>query len=479
MGKTEVSYKFKRVAYVGKVHLVDVNTKEAVMTGHGSFDTQELRLLAQFSDGGIASHDSVLTVLETADGYFAPLTLMDFHAMGWGGQAYRMNMKQCMHWPISDGLTYVLEKFGSLQISIDSKTEEEYLNQKLSGDFEAKMVKTARFSEISAFEAPPYAVKAIAGYTYTARQDNVRSDEHIKLDGIVTFNLDDLRGQHLDFLSLKPALAAFKAYWLMAHSNVDCSMRSFKMGHIDFIFQHNTLLSPYSDSPDFRSIIEPSVEFHLDTLLKCFYFMLNPEEKDDMSLSSKVGLALSSLVRYAYDDRAELLDHQAVGLIAGFQSLLELIAQNKIKQDNKATKTETMAAIERTLEAIKAIEGELPETVKEFYLKGKGDIYTALSRPTFMRAVDIVFDELDLDKTKYATTISVINKARQQIVHHQNYDSDFLMNLITTRKVDVVRDKDGHIVQMALGIKVGELDNLYDLTLEIARRYFERNTLGV
>lgn len=473
MMETEVSYKFKRTSYAGKIHLVDTNSKQVVATGYGSFDTQKLEVLAQFNDSSVVSHDSVLTVLETADGYFAPLSLRDFHSMGWS-QSFRQSMKQCMHWQISKGIGYIFDKFATMNITIEAQSEEETLTQQIKGDGEATLKKVARLTNLGSSSLSYYTVECSTGYSFTAKQINLRSDEHLNLNGTISFKVSDTRGSDFDFLSLKPTLFAFKAYWLMAHGNTDCTIKHLTLGGISFIFTHNRLLAPRSDVSEFRAIIAPSVELHLEIFLKCFYFMLNPDSKKGLAQSSKVGLALSSLVRYAYDNRPDLLDHEAVSLIAGFQSLLESIAQNKIKTMNKATKTATIAEIDRVLSAIKAIESDLSEAVKGFYLTSSSGIYEALSRPTFKQSVDVALEELGIDKAKYETTISVIDKARKQIVHHQDYNADFLMSLVTTGNTETKRDASGNVVQMVFGVKTGELDNLYDLTLDMARRYFDK-----
>lgn len=474
MERTEVSYKFKKTLYAGKIHLIDVNTKQAVVTGYGSFNTEKLHLLAQFDDNKVISHDSILTVLETTDGYFAPLALRGFHPMGWSTQSFTQSMGQCVHWPTSKGLMYVLEEFTAVHTVINARSEEEILKQKLSNDAEAVLKKTARLSSLGSSTLSYYTVEAGTGYSSTAKHLNTRSGTHIDLSGTMSFKIGDTRGNTFNFLSLRPVLFAFKAYWLMVHSDTDCTIRHLRADSLDFIFTHNKLLAPRTNTPEYRAIITPDTDLHLEILLRCMYFTLNPDGKKRLSQSSKVGLAVSSLIQYAYEERPNLLDHEAISLIAGFQGILESVAQNRARSTHATTKVDTIGEIEKVLSVITSLGDELSDPVKDFYIKDASSIYSLLSRPSFKYSVEAALDELGIDQTKYEDTIAVIDKARQQIVHHQDYDADFLMNLITTGKTDIERDDDGKIVQMAFGVKTGELDNLYDLTLEMTRRYFDR-----
>ena len=481
--KNEVSYSFKRKIYVGVAYLIDINSETTIATGQGSFDTDALTLNVQFDSDNINSYDNLLTVLETTDGFFAPLMIRDFYSMGWGSQSSRHSMKRCMHWSLSKGITYILEEFDEIRIAIDALPEENLLTQQLdkngkNGSIELK--KSTKFSHLDTATFSRYNCEANSTYSWSSGNIRVRSAKPLGMDARIAVIIKDTVGDSVTFQSLNQALLAFKAYWMLVHSAVDCEIVHFKLGaDIDFIFNNSKLYAPHDDVPEFRSILSVDTEMKVEMLAKCMHFTINPDNDKQMSFTSKIGLSLSSLIRHSYDKRPELLEHEAVSLIIGFQGIAESIAQNKISQTNKTNKTKILGEIERVLQAVQSIDNELSDEVKNFYLKDKGTIYQALSRPTFKRSVEIALDELGIDKKNHEATIAVVNKARKQIVHFENYDHDSLMDLITTAKNEVKKDKDGNVIQMSLGVKVGELDKLYALMLDMMQRYFNKLTISV
>lgn len=478
MGSTDVSYHFKRKSYVGKIYLLDVNTRDIVTTGYGNFDTEALSLNIQI-DGDIAlAHDSVMTVLETTDGYFAPLMVRDFYSIGWGRHSSSHSMKSSVRWPHSKGLDYILHEFNEIRVVVDAHLDERLSTQSPSGKIgssEATLTKKANFAGMGSAMFSRYNAEANYTFSWSSSNIRVRSEKLMDLKGHIAFTVKDESGNNFSFMTLRSALFAFKAYWLLTHGNVDSNLRHFKLGSdIDFIFEHSKLYAPNDSTPEFRSAISADADLHLETLLKCLHFVLNPDASDNLSSTSKTGLSLSSLVRHAYGRRPELLDHEAINLIVGFQGLSEAVAQNKIKETNRAGKTKTITEIEKIIGAIKAIEGELSDQVKEFYLKDVEDIYKSISRPTFKHSVDIALDELGIDKVDHAGTFNAVNKARKQIVHLEGYDSSNLIGLLTTAKNEIKRNENGDIIQMSLGVKTGELDKLYLLMIDMMRRYFDQ-----
>ncbi len=463
--------------YVGKIRLLDINNKNVVVNGYGSFNTETLSLNVQFNSDILKSHYSVLTVLETSDGYFAPLILRDFHSMDWGGQSSQHSMKLSMHWPLSKGINHILEEFDEIRVVIDAIPEKQQLTQKIDKygkNGKIYLEKSARFSNLSTAAFSRYSAEANSTYSWSSGSIHVRSAKPLDMNGRIAFIAKDTTEKNFGFQSLSPALFAFKSYWLLVHGTTDCNIVRFQLGpDIDFIFDYSKLYAPHSDTPEFRSIISVETELHLEIFLKCLYFAMNPDANDTLSVTSKIGLSLSSLVHHAYGKRPELLDHEAISLIVGFQGLSEAIAQNKISQTNKANKTKIFTEIEDVLKAIKSIEHKLSDGVKDFYLKDAATIYQVLSRPTFKHSVEIALDELGIDKSEHVSTITTVNKARKQIVHHENYSSDSLMDLITTANNEVKKDNKGNITQMIFRVKVGELDKLYSLTIDMMRHYFD------
>lgn len=477
MNSTEISYKFKQKVYPGKAYLLDTNSKDIVITGYGSFDTEALELKVQFDSEDVCSHDRILVIIETPDGYFAPLLLRDYYSIGLGGQSSTHDMSRSLHWPLDRGLNHVLDGFEEMRIAIDAVPEKQQLTHRKGerGTYDEILYeKSAKFFNIDKASFSRYSVEANSSYSWSSSSTGFRSEKITDLNGRIVFIIKDTFGSNFNFLSLGSALFAFKSYWLISHSSTDCDIVHFKLGSdVDFIFDPSRLYSPHYNSPNFRSIISIKTELHPLTLLKCIHFAINPDGKDGLSANSKIGLALSSLVRHAYDQRSSLLEHRAVSLIAGFQGLSEAIAQGEISRLNKVNKPETLAEIETVLRAVRSVEDDLSTEVREFYLKDPDTIYRSLSRPTFKRSAELALKRVDIDVSKHAQTISAVNKARKQIVHHEGYSIDNLRDLVTMNKNEIKRNSDGKISQIIFGINVGELDKLFDLTLDMMRRYIE------
>lgn len=91
-----------------------------------------------------------------------------------------------------------------------------------------------------------------------------------------------------------------------------------------------------------------------------------------------------------------------------------------------------------------------------------------------MQSVHVALEKLGIDEKEYSSVIKEINKARQQVVHSQDYNGQFLIDLLTQNKVTVDKNGNGEVVSMAFGIKTGGLDKLYDLITKMIRAYLDQ-----
>lgn len=71
-------------------------------------------------------------------------------------------------------------------------------------------------------------------------------------------------------------------------------------------------------------------------------------------------------------------------LIFALQSFAEAVAEREIRRQNRSAKQQTLHDIQKVLAAIKSIEPELADDVRDFYLRPENDIYKLIARPTFM-----------------------------------------------------------------------------------------------
>ena len=464
---------FKKSAYLGTAYLIDSNTKEVFATGQGRFDTVERRLESEFASDLMDEHKGTMIVIETKDGYFAPAIRFTHTSMFMGVSTRNDSMNMCLHWPRSKGPAYLLERFDAISLQIKAKhgpISWTTTETKDKSEMTEELTITSIRKELGSSTYRKFAVTANSGFGTSHSHDRIDDESIVRRR--MRFKITHGDGAVFDVDELFKTIRAFKMYWIASHDLLDCEFTYVKLGDdISLVLENNKLSAAHSNVEGYKSSIDLETPLELDKLTKLLHFYFNPENKKALGSSSKIGLAMNRVAGHRYGKRSNQLEHEVLDLIFALQSIAESIAQKEISKQNKASKDETLKGIEAVLDAIGSIESELPDGVKSFYKKDKSAIYSAISRPTFARSLDITAEKLDIDLIDYRTVISAVEKARQQVVHSESYDANSLVDLLTQGTTKIEKSEDGKTVSMAFGIRKGALEHLYDLLLILINKY--------
>jgi len=467
--------KFKRSEYFGTAYLLDTKNRQIISTGQGSFDTTVMRIKATFPTESMGQLSKLMLVLQTSDGYFSPLALFGASFLPFG--EYRMNhkMDMCLHWKSDQTVEHILDDFDSINILIKAKHDRVATNRQQSEDKQVSTEDIIIKGVSKKLASTKYkTIEVDANSTYGTRFSHDEVDNEAVMTKRLRFTVSQ-KNKKFTFEDLFVTLRAFKSYWASNHDLIDCEIISIKLDNdIDLIISNNLLSAHAKNVVEYRAAISIYDDLKLDNFAKLLHFYYNPDSNKELSSSSKVGLAFSRVVGRRYGDRQNLLDYEVIDLVFALQSIAESVAESEVKKQNKVSKVDTLNGIDKVIDAIKSIEQDLPDNVKQFYMKDKGAIYSAIARPSFTRALEIAAEKLGIDLANYKDVLDDIEEARRQVVHSEGYDSQFLIELLTKGTVKEEKSDDGKTISTIYGVKKGSLDHLYDLVHLMLEKYIEK-----
>jgi len=311
-----------------------------------------------------------------------------------------------------------------------------------------------------------------AGYATKINSSQVRNEPPIQLESQLRYSFT-CQKYSFSFNNLGNILLAFQLYWISFFDSTDCTIDSIRLGDNVYLYLANPHLYALStSSPSYRSIPRIQSQMHADSLAKMAYFFLNPGHRKKLGSSSKIGLAFSRLIDYRFRNSSNAVHMNITSLIFALQSFAEAIAEREIRRQNRSVKQQTIHDIQKVLAAIKSIESELADDVRDFYLRPEKDIYELIARPTFMRSLQIALAKFDINIADYQPMLKSIDSARRQIVHSEGYSVEFLLNLLT---YTIVQMEAGNKLSRPGGIirKDSDVDKLYQLLRLMTVRYFD------
>ncbi len=462
---------FRQASYLGKALLISTADGSIVATGEGQFDTTERKLHVHFDIPDIGEHGEVMAVLQTNAGYFSPLQIYSHTVIPFGHNTRVHSMDTFLHWPLSKPSNYILEVFPKLDLFIKTGYGEE--KQIIDKDGKKVVVtKRAEWQELANAEHGKYTVKAFSTFGTSFNRGNV--DDVIRVLPRLGFTVGTNDSGGFSIRDIHKLIQAFQFYWINSHDYKDGEITAIRLGEIQCFIVSPQLKAFASNVTQYREYVAVDDTLEIEYLAKLIHFLLNPDNKKNLSSASKVGPALSRVGAWRFKERHRTIDYQVIDLVFALQSLCEDIADDTIKQANNKTKAETQAGVTAVLEKIDEIKEDLPENVRNFYLQDPKSIYGFITRPTFMESVRVTFERLGIDMSEHQAVIKEIDKARRQIVHSEKYDGEFLVELFTHGTTTVEKDEQGRVKSMAFGIKTGSVDKLYDLLKIITRAYLDQ-----
>jgi hypothetical protein len=461
--------------YTGEVFYLDAESKEIIASGYGQFDTITSELTASMTFLASGKFDKLLIIIKSRNDYIAPFVFYNKTLIRGAPENITYNIRAYLHWRSTemDGLTIPLRKYSNAQITILAQHMPDNLGFQshaagMSGQFIKRAVSTKLDSSVH------HGVRAsiFAGYATKINSRQVRDEPPIQLDSQLRYSFT-CQKYSFSFNNLGNILLAFQLYWISFFDSIDCTIDSIRLGDDVYLYLTNPHLYALStSSPSYRSIPCIQSQMYADSLAKMAYFFLNPGHHKKLGSSSKIGLAFSRLIDYRFRTNSNAVHMNITSLIFALQSFAEAVAEREIRRQNRSTKQQTLHDTQKVLAAIKSIEPELADDVRDFYLRPEKDIYELIARPTFMQSLQIALAKFNIDIADYQPMLKSIDSARRQIVHSEGYSVEFLLNLLTYTIVQMESDnklsRPGGIIR-----KDSDVDKLYQLLRLMTMRYFD------
>lgn len=472
-----MDYNLKGDLHLGEVFYLDVSSRKVIAKGHGYIDLAALNLTTKLTTVIPGTFNQLLVVIKTSAGYMAPYALYSETLFPESRNTASYNMRAYLQWPTACGVAHPLEQAPSISISIHAKHAQDSTQSTIHADgISERLIRSALAGDLDSFTYRNCLVSISSGYTTSRYTEKVRGKTNFKLSTFIRYRFT-CRDKPLLFRDVGKILLAFELYWICYFDLVDCNIESIRMGEDIYLHMADSSLYATSvSSHGYQSILRIDSDLHAKTLAKMAHFFLNPNHNKRLGASSKVGLAFSRIIDYRFRTNSEMASMNIASLIFAIQSLSEGIAEGEIQKANYANKDQTMAGIRRVTQAIALLEDVLPEEVSQFYRRSETEIYSLMSRPTFMRSLELSLKKLDIDINQYRLVLKSISVARRQIVHSEGYSAEFILGLLTHT-----------ITQMEIGAKgeqlhsivheESDIDRLYNLLRLMSRNYFKKQRM--
>ncbi len=459
-------------SYMGEVFYLDSNSHEVVAKGWGQIDLTSLKLRSHANVIKPGSFRRLLIILKTADRYIAPFALYGESLLPDMPATATYDIRAYLHWSTELGITHPLQTSNSASIiirgqhsqdSVQSEIGQNTISERLTTYALSTMLASARYHGVS--------VECSAGYKVSRHTTRARGKANSRLDTFIKYSFS-CSDNSFSFNDIGKLLLAFKLYWIDYFDYIDCDIESIRLGDNLFLYlADNQLPSLSINNSNYRSVISIDQDLHTDTLAKIAHFFINPKNLSSLGSSSKMGLAFARIIDYRFSDNSEIFYMNMTSLIFALQSFAEALAEGEIRRVNKSDRQSKYNAIAKVLSAIKNID-DLPEDVRDFYLRSDKEIYKLMARPTFMKSLEVALKKLKIDVKEYKAMLKSIDTARRQVVHGEGYDVEFLLSLLTDT-----------VAQINIGAKNtkypkivrndSEISRLYELLRHMMQRYFE------
>lgn len=463
----------EKESYLGEVFCLDTHTRKVVAKGFGQINLVNLNLAARLDTITAGAFNHLLVIIKTSAGYIAPFALYSEVLFPEAQSVVSYDMRAYLHWSTNYDIMRPLDRSPFIDISIRAKHAQDSTRSTIHvSSISEELIRHAVSTKLGFSEYRDCRVSVSSGYATSRYTEKVRGKSQFELDTFIRYRFEWCN-KTLSFNDIGKILLAFELYWICYFDFTDCNITSIKLGRdIELHLGDKNLYATSINDPEYRSILRAGSELYIEPLAKIAHFFLNPDRDKKLGASSKIGLAFSRIIDYRFRAESELVSMNIASLIFALQSLSEGVAEQEIQKANRAHKQQTMAGIKRVMEVVKSLEGKIPDNVSQFYNRPENEIYNLLSRPPFIRSLEISLIKLNIDIKPYRKMLKSIDSARRQIVHSEGYSAEFILGLLAQT-----------ITQMEIGAKVAraqdivrkdsDVDKLYNLLRLMAQNYFK------
>ena len=460
--------------YVGKVSCLDVKSQKLIAEGYGYIDISSLKLVASITST-VSGSFKLLIIIETTDGYISPFVIYNKTLFSGIPLDVSYSIRAYILWPINSNIALPLDLFSSICIIIQAQHTPDNIHTRVySKGVSELLTRKAISTELcSSNYRQNIIVNAVSGYSINRLTDKMRDNFHSQLDTYINYRFVSV-DRPFSFNNLGEILLAFKLYWLSNFDTTDCAIKSIQLGDsVSLHLADKYLRATSVNVSSYRSVLQISHQLYIDNLAKMSYFFLNPRRDKKLGSSSKIGLAFSRLIDFRFRDESDMLYMNITSLIFALQSLAEGIVEREIRKMNRKTKEQTNEGIRQTLAAIESIKERLPDDVYKFYMRPEKEVYALITRPTFIKSLEISLVKLDIDISEYRSMLKSMDIARRQFVHSEGYNVDFLLSLLTSTVTQLeVGEKNAYTPILIK--EDSELSKLYELLRRMVSQYFEK-----
>lgn len=454
---------------IGEAYYFDVVGGQIVAKGFGQFDPANYHLKAELSTTAPGTYNKLFIIIKTRSQYITPFAFYRKQLSENSVYTPAYDVRAYLKWPVNAGIESILRKSTTINILINA----EHAPDTVITNVDMKNI-TSTITKRAVTSRICYATYRNINLTISATHSILRtnkltiSTDKSRLQPYLNYTFSHTKGS-FQITDIGKILLAFQLYWISRFDNTHCFIQSVDLNGIATLHLANPFLEAVSPAK-YRPSISLQDSMKPLTLIKMTHFFINPNRQKTLGSYSKIGLAFTRIIDYRFYTNSNVFHMNIANLIFALQSFAEGIAENELKKQHRKAKNETVKSIEKAIQLIQ-FSGDINDNVKKFYNKPTNIVYHLLTRPTFNQSLNIALEKLGIRIENYKTMLKVIQKARQQVVHSEGYDVEFLLSILTSTVSQIeIGEKDPKTKFVRID---SQLEKLYILLREMIIRYFD------
>ena len=454
---------------IGEAYYFDVVGRQIVAKGFGQFDTANYHLKAELSTTVSGAYNRLFIVIKTRSHYIAPFAFYRKQLSKNSIYTPAYDVRAYLKWPVNNGIESILRKSTTIAILTNAEHVSDTLITNVGmKNITSTLTKRAVTSRICHTTYKNINLTISATHSILRTNKLTISTDKSRLQPYLNYTFSHTKGS-FQITDIGKILLAFQLYWISHFDNTHCFIQSVDLHGIATLHIANPFLEAVSPTK-YRPSISLQDSVKPLTLIKMAHFFINPNRQKTLGPYSKIGLAFTRIIDYRFHTNSNVFHMNIANLIFALQSFAEGIAENELKKQHRKSKNEIIKSIEKAIQLIQ-LSDDIYDNVKKFYNKPTNIVYHLLTRPTFNQSLKIALEKLGISIENHKTMLKVIQKARQQVVHSEGYDVEFLLSILTSTVSQMeIGEKDPKTKFVRID---GQLGELYALLREMIIRYFD------
>lgn len=454
---------------IGEAYYFDVVGKQIVAKGFGQFDPTNYHLKAELSTTAPGTYNKLFIVIKTRSHYITPFAFYRKQLSENSIYTPAYDVRAYLKWPVNTGIESILRKSTTITILINAEHAPDTVITNVGmKNITSTLTKRAVTSRICHATYKNIDLTISATHSILRTNKLTISTDKSRLQPYLNYTFSHTK-ESFQITDIGKILLAFQLYWISHFDNTHCFIQSVDLRGIATLHLTNPFLEAAS-STKYRPSISLQDSIKPLTLIKMTHFFINPNLQKTLGSYSKIGLAFTRIIDYRFHTNSNVFHMNIANLIFALQSFAEGIAENELKKQHRKSKNEIIKSIEKAIQLIQ-LSDDIYDSVKKFYNKPTNTVYHLLTRPTFNQSLKIALEKLGIRIENHKTILKVIQKARQQVVHSEGYDVEFLLSILTSTVSQMeIGEKDPKTKFVRID---GQLGELYALLREMIIRYFD------